>query len=250
MRTDPNLRTGYNVSGGGSGGPTIVNITEHRPGWLGQAVVGLCAGQFMLMLLILFMVVSPRLPAMQDEEAEERRTLAESERELKLRTAVLDDVVEEIAGQRNVVTKLQNEREANAQLLADLMIAKEGVPRIRQDFETLIEERNSFESKWNKTRDRAKEAEDKVASLEAKLEKLTKPTTASDLTSADGTAAKAWYAWFLTPLGITVTVVLIVGLSLASVVAMRGQGEQRFPREDDFQEPAAEVPSPEGEEKT
>ena len=77
MRTDPNLRAGYNVSGGGSGGPTIVNITEHRPGWLGQAVVGLCAGQFMLMLLILFMVVSPRMRAAQDEEAEQRQSLIE-----------------------------------------------------------------------------------------------------------------------------------------------------------------------------
>jgi hypothetical protein len=246
MRTDPNMRTGYNVSGGGGGGPTIVNITEHRPGWLGQAVVGLCAGQFMLMLLILFLVVSPRLPAMQDEEAAKRQTIADAERELKLKTAVLDDVVEEIAGQLNVVTKLQNEREANAQLLADLMIAKEGVPRIRRDFDTIVEERNSFESKYEKARDRANKAEEDLLALQAKIDKAKNPTTASDLAaSSETTAEKTWYSWFTSPLGIAVSVVLLVGLSLAAFVAMRGQGlEQRFPEHDDFREPAADEPAP------
>jgi len=56
MRTDPNVRAGYGVSGGG-GAPTIVNITEQRPGWMGQAIVGMLFVQT-LMLFLMFAYVA------------------------------------------------------------------------------------------------------------------------------------------------------------------------------------------------
>ncbi len=244
MRTDPNMRAGYNVSGGGAGGPTIVNITEHRPGWLGQAVVGLCAGQFMLMLLILFLVVSPRVAGTPDEDAARRKSVAEAERELELKTSVLNDVVKELAGERNVVTNLQKAREANAELLADLAIAKEGVPKIRAEYKGLVEDKNNYEAKWKKAATRADDAEKRLAALEEKLAHAG-PTTVSDLATGDGVVAaeRRWYSWFTEPLGIAITVVVIVGLALAAVVALRGQAlDQRFPEDDAYEPKQGEPP--------
>ena len=79
---------------------------------------------------------------------------------------MLDEVVEEIAGERDVVSKLAKEREANSQLLADLLIAKEGVPKIRRDFQTILDDRNNFESKWKKASERANKAEEEAGVAE------------------------------------------------------------------------------------
>lgn len=227
MRTDPNMRAGYNVSPG-SGGPTIVNITEQRPGWLGQAVVATMVFQAIVLLLFGYIAFAPRVPA--EGTASSSRDKLTKEEQLEVKTEVLDEVIASMSGgEKDVVSRLQDREEQIRRLENDLAVVKLGVPEMVEDTKRLEKERNDLESKYENYKEKYFKEQDRAFAWKTKYEKL------ADLEGeAEESQEEPWYAPLITWQGITVSVVVLLGLALATVVALRGQVAHEMYPEDEY----------------
>ncbi len=222
MRTDPNVRAGYGVSGGG-GAPTVVNITEQRPGWMGQAIVGMLFVQTLMLFLFAYVAIAPR--GVEENAELSAAKLEQRERDIALKTSVLDDVLERVADEKGVVSKLQ-EKEAQVAELQDVaLLTKAALPQLKADLdksESDLEKANKAIDGWKKS-DARKSAD--IKELEAKLE-------AADVDEDTAAEPKPWYAFFTTTPGITILTVLLFFVGAVSFVAMKTYGAQdQFPEE-------------------
>jgi len=233
MRTDPNLRAGYNVSSGG-GAPTIVNISEQRPGWLGQAVVASIVFQTLILLMFGYLAFTGPRQEPQAATGDEQKLLDAKERELALKQNVLDEVIENLSGQGDVASKLEERTRQLDALQRKLAIAEAGVPE-------LIEQRDKFKAELKETEAEAKankedyervlakynEAEDQIETLKAAL--------------TDDEEPPAWYAKYLTGPWLAVGAVVLVFVGAAGYFAFRGLTVQ-----DEYPDDLIDPPPPEG----
>jgi proteasome lid subunit RPN8/RPN11 len=219
MRTDPRVRQGYQVSSGGSA-PTIVNITEQRPGWLGQAVVATMITQGLLILL-LFMYVM-RGPQAADQAAQRDGALSNAH-DLKLKTDVVDDLLKNVSGERDVASRLQEKETKIAKLENDLAAYTTAVPQLSKDRETFLKERDDLKSQMAELQDKFDAADQSALEWKKKYESVTETTAAGD---DDGSQPRQWWAPLVTWQGITVSVVVLAALALATTMVMRGSGSE------------------------
>ena len=233
VRTDPNLRQGYNVSSGGGGAPTIVNITEQRPGWLGQAVVWCIVFQTLMLMMFGWLALSPR-DGQQTASDADRQTLLEIERrELAIRRDVLDEVIEKQSGEEDVVTNLEKEKLAADKLRRDLQVATAGVPEIMKERDNLKKKYEEEKEAAEAAEEDAKEWREEYKTLEAKYNVLR-----DDTIDGDG-EADTWYSRLTTGPWLLIGGVVLALAGVAGYFAFRGvTGQDEFP--EDFDSPPPE----------
>ncbi len=223
MRTDPNVRAGYNVSSGGGGAPTIVNISEQRPGWLGQAVVWCIAFQTLMLLMFGYMAFIE--PDRRSTSADDQQALLDvQERNLAVKRKVLDDVIKNMSDRDKVATRLEEQSLAAAELERELQVAKAGVPKLIEDHEELVgryEEALAAEKRYSNL---YKEAKEDLSNANAQIEVLEEAVE-------DGKTV-TWYSKYLTPTWLGIGALVIAFVGAAGYFAVRGmQGQDAYPEE-------------------
>ena len=219
MRTNPNLRDGYNVSGGG-GAPTVVNITEQRPGWMGQAIVGMLFVQLVMLLMFGYMAFSPREEQATGASSERQRLLAiEEERELDLRRDVLDDVIKSMSGEDEVAKKLETRTLELDEAQQELLISRAGVPKLIEERDKLAAKLKEKSAAYDAAEKGRKTWKERAEEAEKELEKAQEGIIADD-------GEETWYAQFLTGPWLAVGLVVVVFAGAAGYFAFRGMTEQ------------------------
>jgi hypothetical protein len=218
------MRGAYNVSGGG-GAPTIVNITEQRPNWLGQAVVVCLVFQTVALLLFGYLAFGPREEEPQRLASDEQKLLDLRERELSLKREVLDEVIKNISGEDEVAKKLEERTMKLDELERKLAIAEAGVPQLLEDRNELAAAADEYKA----------EAEGNKKDYQRVLAKYDESKKEIDLLKSaikDGDAPDSWYANLLTGKWLAVGVVVLVFVGAAGFFAFRGMAAQdEFPEE-------------------
>lgn len=226
MRTDPNMRAGYNVSSSGGGGaPTIVNITEQRPGWLGQAVVWCIVFQTIVLMLFGYLAIVPRETPKPQAAKDKQLALEVQERELKSKQDFLDDFMQNMTSEEKVVSELETQTMEVERLKQDLAVATAGVPALQRqrdkyekDAKKYKESADSFEKDYKRKKEQLADAEEKYDRLKKSIE--------------DGEAPETWYDKYLGGHWVVIGVVVGVFLAVAGFFAYRGYvGQDAFPEE-------------------
>ena len=233
MRTDPNLRQGYNVSSGGGGAPTVVNITEQRPGWMGQAIVGMLFVQMVMLLMFGYLAFGTPEDNAARGVSDEQRVLDIRDRELTIRRKVLDDVIENMSGDEEVAKKLEERTLALDEAQQDLLIARAGVPEIVKDRDELNKKLQKKSLALDEVVKAKNEYKAEVARLEKEVEAYEK--------AAKGDEGDAWYSQFMNTTWLAIGLVVVAFVGAASFFAFRGMAEQ-----DEIPDELLDNPPPEG----